>query len=113
MGIVVPIGSGGQMMYVPDGNEGHSITYHDIETLIVLSFVFFIFSFISVFIEWQIVKMKVNLKDYLFEVFTSGLSMHYSKYDISIVSALLILFFYISIGLSIITASVYGIIKFI
>lgn len=111
MGIVMPIGGRGQMMYIPDTNDGPlgPWTMHDIKVTIAICIVLFIVSLILILIEWQVAKKKISLKEYLYEVLTCGMSFGSFKYALSMLTGLTTLFFYIVFAITVIGFGVYGI----
>jgi len=111
MGIVMPIGGRGQMMYIPDGNDGPSgpWTMQETKVTIAICIVLFVISLFLILIEWQVAKKKVSLKEYLYEVVTCGMSFGTFKYTVSILTGLTTLCFYIVFVGAIIGFGVYGI----
>jgi ABC-type phosphate/phosphonate transport system permease subunit len=109
MGIVMPIGGRGQMIYIPDGNDGPSgpWTNGDTKIAIALCIVFFVVSLLSIIIEWQFAKRTTTLRDYLNEVLTCGTS-YSSSYSASMFTNLMVILFYIVFGLFLVVAGVYG-----
>ena len=112
MGIVIPIGGRGQMMYVPDGNDGPSgpWTNGDTKIAIAICIVFFVVSLLSIIIEWQFAKRTTTLREYLKEVLTCSIS-YSSNYSASMFTSLMVIFFYIVFGLFAVVSGVYGIMQ--
>ena len=111
MGIVIPIGGRGQMMYIPDTNDGPlgPWTMQETKVTIAICIVLFIVSLILILIEWQVAKKKISLKEYLYEVLTCGMSFGSFKYTLSMLTGLTTLFFYIVFAITVIGFGVYGI----
>jgi hypothetical protein len=111
MGMIMPIGGRGQMMYIPDGNDGPSgpWTMQETKVAIAICVVLFIVSLILILIEWQIAKKKVSLKEYLYEALTCGMAFGTFKYTLSVLTGLTTLCFYIVFFSAIIGFGVYGI----
>ena len=111
MGIVMPIGGRGQMMYIPDGNDGPSgpWTMQETKVTIAICIVLFVISLFLILIEWQVAKKKVSLKEYLYEVVTCGMSFGTFKYTLSVLTGFTTLCFYIVFAGAIIGFGVYGI----
>lgn len=107
----MPIGGRGQMMYIPDGNDGPSGPWTNGDTKIAIAacIIFFIICLLTIIIEWQFVKKAttLTLKDYLKDVLSCGTSWG-SSYDISIFSVMMMVIFYCVLGLTIIGFSIYG-----
>lgn len=105
----MPIGGNGQMMYLPETNNGPSgpWTMYDTKIVIALCIVFFVVSLISIIIEWQFAKKKLSLKGYLSEVIQCGFGLK-SVYEISMFTSFMLLLFYIIFIPSVIGFSVYG-----
>jgi hypothetical protein len=114
MGMIMPIGGKGQMMYIPDTNNGPigPWTMQETKVTIAICIVLFIISFFSILIEWRVAKRKITLKEYLYEVLTCGMSSNYfSKYDVSVFTGLITLCFYIVFLCTVIGLGVYGLIQ--
>jgi len=114
MGMIMPIGGRGQMMYIPDTNHGPSgpWTSTDTKITIALIIIFFLVSLISIVIEWQFAKRKITGKEFLIEVLTCGMSGNYfCKYEVSMFTGLITLCFYIVFILSAIIGGVYGLMQ--
>jgi hypothetical protein len=112
MGMIMPIGGRGQMMYIPDTNHGPSgpWTLTDTKVTIALLIIFFLVSLISIIIEWQFAKKKITGKEFLIEVLTCGMSgSYFCKYEVSMFTGLMTLCFYIIFALFAIGSGVYGI----
>ncbi len=109
--MIMPIGGRGQMMYIPDGNDGPSgpLTIQDVKVTIAICIVLFVISFFLILIEWQVAKKKMSLKEYLYEVLTCGMSFGSFKYTLSMLTGLTTLFFYIVFAITVIGFGVYGI----
>ncbi len=108
----MPIGGRGQMMYIPDGNDGPvgPWTMQETKVTIAICIVLFIISLILILIEWQFAKKRISLKEYLYEALTCGMSFSYfSKYDVSTLTGLITLCFYIVFACTAIGFGVYGI----
>lgn len=105
----MPIGGKGQIMYIPDGNNGPSgpWTNGDTKIAIALCVVFFVVSLLSIIIEWQFAKRTTTLRDYLKEVLSCGTS-YSSSYSASMFTNLMVILFYIVFGLFVVVAGVYG-----
>jgi hypothetical protein len=114
MGMIMPIGGRGQMMYIPDTNAGPSgpWTSNDTKITIALLIIFFLISFISIIIEWQLAKRKITGKEFLIEVLSCGMSGRwFCKYEVTMFTGLMTLIFYIIFGLVVISSGVYGIMQ--
>jgi hypothetical protein len=112
MGVMMPIGGRGQMIYIPDGNDGLSgpWTIQETKVTIAICIVLFIVSLLLIIIEWQVAKKRISFKEYLYQVLTCGMSTGYfSKYDVSMLTGLTTLFFYIVFACITIGFGVYGI----
>lgn len=98
-------------MYIPDPSHGPSgpWTANDTKVMIALVIIFFCISLISVIVEWQFVKKKMTLKEYLLEVLQCGLSSNYTCYELSVFTTFMTMIFYTVFGLAIIGFGVYGI----
>lgn len=114
MGVMMPIGGRGQIMYIPDGNDGPTgpWTMQETKVTIAICIVLFIISLFSILIEWQVAKKRISLKEYLYQALTCGMSINYfSKYEVSIFTALTTLCFYIVFVCTAIGLGVYGLIQ--
>ncbi len=114
MGIMMPIGGKGQMMYIPDANNGPTgpWTMQETKVTIAICIVLFIVSLLLIIIEWQVAKKRISFKEYLYQVLTCGMSIGYfSKYDVSMLTGLTTLFFYIVFACIAIGLGVYGLMQ--
>ncbi len=113
MGIMMPIGGRGQMMYIPDANNGPTgpWTMQETKVTVAICIVLFIVSLISILIEWQVAKKRISLKEYLYEVLTCGMSIGTFKYTLSMLTGLTTLCFYIVFACAAIGLGVYGIVQ--
>ena len=113
MGIMMPIGGKGQMMYIPDANNGPTgpWTMQETKVTVAICIVLFIVSLISILIEWQVAKKRISLKEYLYEVLTCGMSIGTFKYTLSMLTGLTTLCFYIVFACAAIGLGVYGIVQ--
>lgn len=113
MGIMMPIGGKGQMMYIPDANNGPTgpWTMQETKLTIAICIVLFIVSLLLIIIEWQVAKKRISLKEYLYEVLTCGMSIGSFKYTLSMLTGLTTLFFYIMFIPTVIGFGVYGIVQ--
>lgn len=111
--MIMPIGGRGQMMYIPDGNDGPSgpWTMTDTKIAIAICIIFFVITLLSVIIEWQFAKKKLTLKEYLLEVIQCGLSSNYMCYELSVFTTFMTLIFYVVFVLATICFGVYGLIN--
>ena len=107
----MPIGGRGQMMYIPDANDGLSgpWTMQETKVTIAICIVLFVISLFLILIEWQVAKKKVSLKEYLYEALTCGMSVGTLKYTLSVLTGLTTLCFYIVFVCTVIGFGVYGI----
>ena len=106
----MPIGGNGQMMYLPETNNGPSgpWTMYETKIVIALCIVFFVVSLISIITEWQFAKKKLSLKRYLSEVIQCGFGTKATPYEVSMFTCFILLLFYIVFIPSVIGFSVYG-----
>lgn len=110
---MMPIGGRGQMMYIPDANNGPTgpWTMQETKVTIAICIVLFIVSLISIIIEWQVAKKRISLKEYLYEVLTCGMTFGTFKYTLSMLTGLTTLFFYIVFACIAIGLGVYGLMQ--
>ncbi len=111
MGMIIPIGGRGQMMYIPDGNNEPTgpWTTQETKVTIAICIVLFIVSLLLIIIEWQVAKKRISLKEYLYEVLTCGMTFGTFKYTLSMLTGLTTLCFYIVFACIAIGLGVYGI----
>lgn len=108
--MIIPTGTNGQMIYIPDTNNSPSGPWTETDTKIMISLVIilFVISLISSIIEWQFAKNKTTGKEFIKEVLTCGMSWYGGKYEVSMFTGLLTLIFYIIFGLSVLVSGVYA-----
>jgi hypothetical protein len=114
MGVMMPIGGRGQMIYIPDGNDGPTgpWTMQETKVTIAICIVLFIISLFSILIEWQVAKKRISLKEYLYQALTCGMSItFFPKYEVSIFTGLTTLCFYIVFVCTAIGLGVYGLMQ--
>jgi len=110
----MPIGGRGQMIYIPDGNDGPTgpWTMQETKVTIAICIVLFIISLFSILIEWQVAKKRISLKEYLYQALTCGMSItFFPKYEVSIFTGLTTLCFYIVFVCTAIGLGVYGLMQ--
>jgi hypothetical protein len=86
----------GGLVYIPDPSNGSSgpWTLNDTKGLIAITIVLFLISLISIIIEWQFLKKRTTIGNYLKDVLSCGMSMS-SSYIASMFTTMAVLFFYI------------------
>ena len=107
----MPIGGRGQMMYLPDANDGPvgPWTMQETKVMIAICIVLFVISLLLILIEWQVAKKKISLREYLYEALTCGMSFGTFKYTLSVLTGFTTLCFYIVFACTAIGFGVYGI----